>query len=232
MIDQNSICVRNIQSGLNYCSSYKNVIIAPNEFEHHIFQCIPFQLSVGNTNSGFRNQGVDQTSQLHQILHPVMDEEYLPTTVYFILYSFFDQFFIEYMQFCQNRLAVWWWGADNTQIPGTHQRKMQGSWNWGRSQCEGINICPELLQFLLHTYTKFLLFINNQESEVFKFHVLTHDAVGANDNINLTFSKFLKRLFNLFCRFKPVYIINRARKITQPGLKCFKMLQCQNGCWH
>ena len=56
--------------------------------------------------------------------------------------------------------------------------------------------------------------------------------MGAYDNINFTFFKFLQRFLFLFGRFEAVYIIHGYRKIFQALTESFKMLERQDGGGH
>ncbi|MNM86541.1 hypothetical protein D3C81_986970 [compost metagenome] len=51
MVDDNGIGIRDIQTCFNNRRCDKYVKIMVDEFEHHIFQFITFQLTMGHTNT-------------------------------------------------------------------------------------------------------------------------------------------------------------------------------------
>src|SRR6476661_7830500 len=117
---------------------------------------------MSNSYSGFRDQLLDQTAELRQVLYTIMDEKHLPITVHLKFNRFFDQRFIEHMKFGGYRLTVRRRRGDNAQIPGAHQAEVQRSRNRRGSQRKRVYVNPELLELFFYSNPKFLLLVNDQ----------------------------------------------------------------------
>ncbi len=69
-----------------------------------------------------------------------------------------------------DRITVRWRCTHDAHIAGSHQRELQGTRNRSSTHGQGIHIHLQLAQLLLGRYTKLLLLINDQQSQVVPFH--------------------------------------------------------------
>ena len=78
-----------------------------------------------------------------------------------------------------------------------HERKLERSGNRCGRHGEGVDIHLELAELLLDTHTKFLFFVDDEQSEVFEFHRFSDEFVRTHHDINLSFCQVLKQSLRL-----------------------------------
>ena len=115
----------------------------------------------------------------------VADEINLSVSRHFEIDSLRNEFGRECSHLSVDRLTIGWGSTHNTHIAGSHQRELQGSRNRGCRHSESIDITLQLTQFFFCGNAKFLLFVNDEQSEVFPFYILGQHAMGSYEDVNL-----------------------------------------------
>ncbi|MNC15019.1 hypothetical protein D3C75_628190 [compost metagenome] len=81
-------------------------------------------------------------------------------------------------------------------------------------------------------YTKSLLFINNQQSEILEDHILRQQPVCPDDHIHGSLAYALDCLILFLTAAEPAEHLNVQRIIGEPFTERLVMLLCQNGRRH
>src|SRR5690606_7701523 len=97
LVNDDGIRVGDIESGLNNGGGDEYIKLMINEFEHDVFQIIPFQLPMSDTYPSFGNKFTDHHAELWQVGNPVVDKENLAAAIQFELHGLFNQRFIEHV---------------------------------------------------------------------------------------------------------------------------------------
>ena len=105
--------------------------------------------------------------------------------------------------------------VNHAQITCSHERKLEGSRNWCGRHGKGVNIHLELSQFLLDTHTKFLFFVDDEQSKVFEFHRLSDEFMRTHHDINLSFCQVLKQSLRLGWGASAREVVHSHGKILQ-----------------
>ena len=74
---------------------------------------------------------------------------------------------------------------------------MQGPRNWRGRHRQYIDLLSHLLDALLVAYAESLLFVDDEQAEVGEFQILRQDAVGPDDDVNLSRPQSLQNFFLL-----------------------------------
>ena len=82
-------------------------------------------------------------------------------------------------------------------IADAYQTHMKGPRDRRCRQSQHIHVFLHLLDLFLVGHTEALLLINDQEPQIFEFHILRKNPVRTDDNIHLTLLQIFDRLFDL-----------------------------------
>ena len=216
VIDDDGIRVGNIQTTFNDGCGHQHIIFPFHETHHGVFQLGGFHLSVTNTNVHIRAKTTDHSSNLLNVLHAIVHEENLTSSLYFIHHRITNQFLIERVQFRDHRIAVGRWRIDHRKVARTHQTELKRSRNWRCGERERIHIHLHLFEFVLYGNSKLLLLIDDQQTKVLELHILTYNSVRSDENIRLAFRHILECFGLLLARFETVDILNITREFLQP----------------
>ena len=118
---------------------------------------------------------------------------------------------------------------DDTEVARTHERELKGTGYRGSGHGQGIYIDFELAQFLFDADAKLLLFVDDEQTQVVEFDVLTQNAVGTNEDIDLAGGYTLDNGTCLRSRTGTAEIFDAAGHIFQTLLEGLEMLVGQYG---
>ncbi len=82
-------------------------------------------------------------------------------------------------------IAVGWRCAHDAHVASPHERELQCARDGRRRHGERVDIGLQLAQFLLGRHAKLLFLVDDEQSEVFPFHGLADELVGADENVDL-----------------------------------------------
>src|SRR5580704_7006089 len=118
-----------------------------------------------------------------------MEEIDLPIAMQFPLDRVANDSLVVTANDCFDRKTIGWRGLNDGHILGADQRKIKRSGNRRRRKRENINQLELLLEFFLVPHTEALFLVNDHEPELFEFDIAGDQPMGANDNINRSFSQ-------------------------------------------
>ena len=172
IMDNHGIYVGNIQSRFNNGGGHQHIYFSIDKPVHNFFQLSLIHLPMGKIHLGIWNQFPDLARHIHNIFHPVIDIINLSSTVQLPVYGFPDGFFIVFHHISLNGNPVHGRFFQYRHIPDTDKAHMESPGNWCGCQGEHIHIFLQLLDFFLMPHSETLFFINHQQPQVFKFHIL------------------------------------------------------------
>ena len=229
LVHQDSIGIGNIQAVFYDGGAKKKVVVSSHKCEHPVFQLLGFHLPVRHAYLHIRNQAVQDIVDGGKFLHFVVQEENLASTVEFVVEDALDFGFVEKDNFRLDGNAVRRRGLDDGKVPCTQQRKLQGSGNRCSRKGERIHRVLQLAQFFLGRYPEFLLFVDDQQPQVFEFKPTAQNFVSADENVYTPFLQPLFDIGNLAGGAKAAHIFHRTGKILKPRLESLVMLQAEDG---
>ena len=212
MVNDDGIGIGNIQPAFDDRCGYQHIVFTFHKAHHGIFEFVAAHLSMRHDHFHTRNTVFYHGGHIMDILHAVVDEKHLPAAVYFVLNGACDDIAVENLQFSMHRLPVGRRRIDDAEIACTHERKMQGAWNWRCSECKGVYIHPQLLEFLLAAYTELLFFIDHEQAQILEFYVFGEQTVRPDQDIYFPFFYPFQGFFLFTRRFETVEVVDRHRK--------------------
>jgi len=87
---------------------------------------------------------------------------------------------------CEDRLAISWRSLQERQVSNPDERHLEGSRNRCCAHGDDVDIGCELFDGLFVVNTEALLFVDNEESEIFEDDVAREQTMGADDTIDVT----------------------------------------------
>ena len=166
IIHDDGIGIGDIDAVLYDGSRKKQIIVVIDESHDDLLQFLRLHLSMTDGNAAVWHQFLDEQFQLSQFDDTVTDEEHLTITTHLKIDGISDHRLVEGDHLGLDRITVRRWRTHDTHIAGSHQRELQGSRNRGCTHGKGIHIHLQLAKLFLGRYTKLLLLINDQQSQV------------------------------------------------------------------
>ena len=166
IIHDDGIGIGNIDSVLYDGSRKKQIIVVIDESHDDLLQFLRLHLSMPDSYAAVWHQFLDEQFQLGQFGDTVADEEHLTVTAHLKIDGIGNHRLVEGDYLGLDRITVRWRCTHDTHIAGSHQRELQGSRNRSSTHGKGIHIHLQLAKLFLGRYTKLLLLINDQQSQV------------------------------------------------------------------
>ena len=93
-----------------------------------------------------------------------------------------------------HRIAVRRRRADDAEVARAHEAELQRARDRRGGERERVHRGAQGLQLVLHVHAELLLFVDDQQAEVLVLHVLAHQAVRADEDVDLAFLQVLEDL--------------------------------------
>src|SRR5262245_57914548 len=179
------------------------------------------QLCFGNQIRQLQRQPVDG-------LDPVMEEKYLSSALQLTKNRIADDLFVIPSHVSLDRQPIRRRGFNDTQITNADQRHMQGARDRRRRQADHVDELAQLFQALLVDDTEAMLFINDNQAQIFKLHILLQQSMGSDQNVDVTAHGLLEDFRDLLRGQETADHFNAYRVIAKPLPKSLEMLLRQN----
>ena len=166
IIHDDGIGIGNIDSVLYDGSRKEQIIVVIDESHDDLLQFLRLHLSMPDSYAAVWHQFLDEHFQLGQFGDTVADEEHLTVTAHLKIDGIGNHRLVEGDDLGLDRITVRRRCTHDTHIAGSHQRELQGSRNRSSTHGKGIHIHLQLAKLFLGRYTKLLLLINDQQSQV------------------------------------------------------------------
>ena len=118
-------------------------------------------------------------------LYPIVDEIDLPAALNFFFDSLLDDVGGVRRNGGDNGETIRRRGLNYGNVADARQGQVQGPRDRCGGQTQHIHFAPQLLKFFFVGYTKPLLFVNDDQSEIFELDVFGQKPMGANNDIYL-----------------------------------------------
>ena len=231
-INNNGVGVGDVQTRFHDGGAEQHVIVAVDEAEHNVLKFSAFHLAVGHGDAHARHVFQDEVVYIHNVLDAVVDEEHLTVAGKFKLYGIADEFPVEAAKLGLHGIAVGRRRGDDAQIPRTHHRELQGSWDGRGGQSQRIDVGFHLFQFLLHGHAEFLFLIDDEQAQILEFHIFSSESVRPNDDVDFAFFEFFQDFGLLFGRLETVEVFDGDGEAVETLCEGVVVLQSQHGGRH
>src|SRR5690606_76958 len=202
LVDDDRVRVGNVEARFDYVRGDQHINLAVDEPHHHLFKLCTFHLSVCNADACVGHKAKDNVRDLFNVAYSVVNKEDLTSATKLEADRIADNLFIEGVKFRRYRLTVRRRCHDDAEIACAHKRKVKCA-GYGRGrQCKHIDIQLHLLELVFNPYTKLLLFIYYEQSQVFEHDITTNDTMCTDQDVDLTFPCFRENPFYVLCGTK------------------------------
>ena len=189
---------RNVDPGFDDGGTHQHVKALMVEVVHHPFQLALAHLPVTDSNARFRHQLRQPVGRFLDVFHVVVQVIDLTPAQHFTqnglthhqIIVFADEGF--YRQTARRRRG------NNRQIAHAAHRHVQGSRDWRRGQGQDIDVGAHRFDAFFMTHPEAVLFVDDQQPQIFPLHVALQQLVGTDQNVNFAFACLLQDLRLLF----------------------------------
>ena len=191
MVDDDRIRVGYVQAVLDYGGAKQQVVVAPDEVEHLVFELLGGHLAMGNAYPHVGHQAAQNLGYALELLDVVMEEEDLPAAAHLVLDYGLDFLLVEEDYLGLDGDAVGRRGGDDAQVARAEQRELQGARDRGGRERESIDLRAKLAQLFLRRHAELLFFVDDQQPEVLEREAVAKQLVGADDDVDGPVGQFL-----------------------------------------
>ena len=225
--DYDGIGVGHVQAVFDDGGADKNVKLLLHESHDQLLHLVAVHLAVAGGDSGIRNQSLQHSRHLAQVLDAVVDHIHLSAPADFVANGVPQALFVESNQVGVHRLSVGGRSRHDAQVARRHERKLQGARNRRGRQRQRVNVRFKRFKLVLRVDAELLLFVDDHQPEVLELQVFAQDSVGSDQNIDFPVLEILQHHLGLFGRPRPVEVVDPRGQSVQTFAKRAKVLKRQ-----
>ena len=184
-IDHERVHERNVEPVLHDRRADEDVGLVADELEHDLFELRLLHLAVSDDDARLGHEASEIGRERVDGAHAVVDEEDLPASSELVADGLGDDLGVEAGDVGLDRHPILGRRLDDREIPDARERHVEGARDRGGGERERVHAVPQLLEALLVGDAEPLLFVDDEQAEVFEHHVLRQEPVGADDDVDL-----------------------------------------------
>ena len=117
----------------------------------------------------------------------------------------------------------------DTQIAGSQEGELQGTWDRSCRQRQYIHVRSKTLQFLFGCDAELLFLVDDEQTEVMPFDALADEFMGADEDVYLTRLQVCQDLFHLLRALQTAQVLDPHRHVLHSLAEGVVVLQGQDG---
>ena len=168
-VDNHRVHRRQVDAGLDDCRADQHVKASLPKVNHHSLECAFIHLAVRDNDASIGHQLSDAASHLVNIGDAVVDEKDLAFTQQFTTNSLDYCCFAVLTYVGQDGASIGGRRRHHRQVANTSEGHFQRTRNRARRQREHVNTDRTRFDGLLVRHTETLLFVDDEETEIFEF---------------------------------------------------------------
>ena len=196
--DNNRVRGRDINTGFNDGGTHQHVEALVVEIIHHPLQLALAHLSVTDSDTRFRHQLRQPVRRFLNVLYVVVEVVHLAAAQHFTQDRFAHHQIVILADKGFYRQTARRWRGDNRQIAHAAHRHVQRTRDRRCGQGQDVDVGPHRLDALLMAHPEAVLFVDDQQPQIFPLHVALQQLVGADQDIDFTFACLFQNLRLLF----------------------------------
>ena len=232
LVDDDRVGVGDVQPVLHDGGGHQHVRVALDEVQHDRFQLMPFQLPVPHGHAGAGTELAHHVRDVADVLHLVVHEVDLAAAAQFVLDGLLDGVLVEGLQHGLHRVAVGRRGADDAEVARAEQAELQRARDGRGGEGERVHRGAQGLQLVLHVHAELLLLVDDQQAQVLVHHVLAHQPVRADQDLDLPLLQVAQDLLLLLRAAEAVDVFHPHGQALHALLEALVVLQRQDGGGH
>ncbi len=196
--DDDGVRRRNVDSGLNDGGTHQHVKALVVEIVHYPLQLALAHLAVTNGDARFRHQLCQPVGGFLNIFNVVVQVIDLATAQHFAQDRLAHHQIVVLANKGFHRQTARRWGSDYRQIAHAAHRHVQGARDRRCGQGQNVDVGAHRFDALFVAHPEAVLFVNDQQPQIFPLHVTLQQLVSADQNINFAFTCLFQDLRLLF----------------------------------
>ena len=228
-IDDDGVGARDVEAVFDNGGGEEDVRFAANEFQHHFFELVFAHLAVADHHASFRNEARDHGGEGVDGLDAIVDEENLSIARELFLDDALDERLAERGHGGLDGEAIFWRRFDHAHIAQADERHVQRAGNGSGGHREDVDILAHFFQALFVSHAEALLFVDDEQAEILKLHVLREQAVRADDDVNFACFEFVEHFLLFFFRAEAAEHFDADGKCGEAAAESFVVLEGENG---
>ncbi len=197
LVDEDGIDVGDIEPRLDDRRRDQDVEIAPDEPEHRLLERLAPHLAVPDGDPGRGDDPLDAVGNEVDVVHPVVDEVDLAVAIQLAMDRPLDRRVIPPLDPGLDRLAVGRGCFEIRDVADAQQAQVQGPGNRRGREGQDIHRGAERLEPFLVLDAEPLLLVDDHEPQILERHVLLHQAMRADQDIDGAGSGTLQNVLDL-----------------------------------
>ena len=191
-IDDDGVGVRDIEAALDDRGGEEDVGLAVHEFGHDFFEFVGVHLAVSDEDARFGDEVTELGSDGVDIEHAIVEVKDLALAIHLTADGVANDALIVLSDDLLHGQAVLGRRLDGAHVARAGKRKVEGAWDRRGAEREDVDKLPEQLEFFLVHDAEPLLFVNNDEAEVFEGDVVLNEAMRADHDVDGTGGEVLE----------------------------------------
>src|SRR5688572_12410558 len=127
IVDDDRIDIGNVHAAFHDIGANEYIVSPVDEVEYPLFQQVAFHLAMHKAHTQVRAESLYDCSHFAQASDPVINKENLSSPFCFEIYRVADKILVINLHLGLNRLPVRRGRINDTEITGTHKRKLEGA---------------------------------------------------------------------------------------------------------
>ena len=140
-----------------------------------------------------------------------------------------DDLMTEGVNFGANGVTVGRRGVDDAEIACAHQRELEGARNGRRRHGERVDVDFHLAQAFFDGHAEFLLFVDDEQAEIFEFNGFPDEFVRADEDVDVPLGEIFEQGFGLRRGAGSGEVVDAHGEVLQPLGEGLVMLERQDG---
>ena len=231
-IDDERVRVGDVEPGLHDRGGDEHIKFAIPEVDHHLLKGRLGHLAVGDRDASIRNQFGNLGGNPVDGTHPVVHVKDLPLSQKLAADRRANLTLRVGPDKAQDRMPIFGRSSQSRHLADARDSHLQGARNRGCRHRQDVDVGLKFLESILVLNTKALLFVNDDEAEIFETDALREQPVGADDNIHGSVGEPGDRFARLFLRLKTTECSQMHGEPGKAVGKGLHVLANEQGRWH
>ena len=227
--NNDGVGIGDIEAALDDGGGDEHIVVVGGKGHHHTLQLLGVHAAVAHAHTRIGYILMYHRLQLRQLGDAVVDDEDLPVAAHLEAHGLGNDLRREGMHLRLNGIAVGRRCLDDAEVPGAHERELQGSGDGRGGERERVHIDLHLAEFLFRSDSEFLFLVDDEQAEVLEFHSLADEFVGAHDDVNLARLEVSENLARLLGGAGPTEVIHAHGQVAQAVAEGVEVLVGKHG---
>ena len=232
VVDEDGIGVRHVDAVFDDGGGEEDVKLVIDKIEDDFLKFGGFHLSVADHDACIGHVFANEVLDVGELRDAVRNDIDLAVATELEIDGVGDDLMTEGVNFGANGVTIGRRGVDDAEIARAHQRELEGARNGRGGHGERVDIDFHLAQAFFDGHTKFLLFVDDEQAEIFEFNGFPDEFVRADEDVDVSLGEIFEQGFGLRRGAGSGEVVDTDGEVLQPLGEGLVMLERQDGGGH